>query len=534
MRVLSALLLFALSAGTDTDPADGPVSELKVTLQVLVDLSQWNPGPGDPMVSSDRHRVAFVHQGKERPPRSSVVVNGQEGTRFERVVEGTLRFDATGSHLAYVVQRGSTMSVVLDGETGEPFGAIGESGVVFDETGQHYAFMASRGDAQLVVVDGKEGERFDTVTSPVFGADGRAAYVAQKNGRQTVVLVEGPDTKPRDLQWFDAVLGPPVLSADGRLAFVVEQEGRQHLVVDGVPGEPVEGIGDGTPLFDDSGRRMAVIQRSAGGWKVVVDGTDGAEWLGIVRDSLVFSPGRPLNEPGVDPELGIVTGFLGYSPSAHYAYLAGDGTLIHVVLDGAVVASGTGVRGDVLFDASGEHYAWVLMEGEREWLMVDGKKVRDGDAIAGVSFAPEGGEVACVVASGDELTYHVGPRSFGPYQGGTPVQFSPDGHWRACVQSSEGSCLLVDGELVCADQDREILKDSLVDDGGALSWLESGESDVVVAVRQADGALRRSVPQNWAVMASQESLPKAEGGIVSAVVRSGRRIVRVSWSLRAP
>jgi len=103
-------------------------------------------------VSPDSERLAYRAQEGDK---QFVVVDGEEGKRYEDILKGTLIFSPDSEHLAYGAQEGNEQFVVLDGEEGKRYeGIVTISGgkIIFDSLDSlHY--LALKGSNSIYLME---------------------------------------------------------------------------------------------------------------------------------------------------------------------------------------------------------------------------------------------------------------------------------------------------------------------------------------------------------------------------------------------
>jgi hypothetical protein len=355
------------------------------------------PGPahagiGQVTFSPNGKSIAYVALDRDRWRAFRDQVPGRA---FPAVLEDTLRFSADGAHLAYVARtqkgvsavldehvgpsydgtlgyvarRGQRSRLVLDGAEGLEVDAIGE--VVF--ANGHSAYAALREPAWVAVVDGVVGQPYDRVDALRLTLDGQhVAYVARR-GRQQLVVHDGVESAPYPLVEQRTLTFAP----DGRLAYVASPPapadpaearppGGMHLVLDGSPGPAFDEIEP--PVFAPRGRRWGYLAKRAGKAFVIVDGRESVPYRWA--SDLTFS-----------------------QDGARHAYLARQGRAGMVVRDDSRTALPPLVRGSLVLDATGRHFACVVaVRSVRQfYLVVDGlpRRVFDlGELAAALALLP--------------------------------------------------------------------------------------------------------------------------------------------------
>ena len=158
-------------------------------LIVQIDFSSWIQE--SLKVSPDSKHVAY---GTREGDKQFVVVDGEEGKRYEGIGEGTLIFSPDSERLAYGAQEGNKRFVVVDGKEEKRYDGIGTT-LIFSPDSERLAYTAAEGDKWFVVVDEEEGKRYEYIEgdSLIFSPDSErlayaAAYTAAEGDKEFVVL----------------------------------------------------------------------------------------------------------------------------------------------------------------------------------------------------------------------------------------------------------------------------------------------------------------------------------------------------------
>lgn len=329
-------------------------------------------GIGDLTFSPDGERFAYRAQAGES---QFVVIDDQEGDKFDGTGQGSLCFSPDSRRVAYAAMSGGRWSVVVDGQPQGDYDGL--AGLVFSPDSQHVAYRARLGGKGLAVVGGEAGAHYDAVRDLIYSPDGsRMAYRAEEDGRGFMVIGN------REGRVYDAIQdGSLVFSPDGRrLAFVARTGRESSVVTDGTQSRPYPTI-EGTPVFSPDGRRMAFVARKArfvrlpflGGPRTVV--VDGREWEAAAAiKHVTFS-----------------------LDSQHLAYAARHGTQWSVLLDGEPSTAGAGYEdlGDLTFAPAGgpegSRLAYGAKSGGRYFVVVDDS---EGTAYDGVVLGAAGGRIS--------------------------------------------------------------------------------------------------------------------------------------------
>lgn len=329
---------------------------------------------------------------------------------------------------------------------------------------QRAAYVSRYRDGMCVVVDGVEGEKFEGIGEAItFSADSKhIAYVAGSKDRQFIVY-DGTPQACCDL----TLEGPPALSANGEhLAYGAKKGDRWRVVWDGEELEDHEALG-GLSISPD-GTRLAYAAIGPGGVSVVVDGTAGRNYDGVVQESLVFRPDGQEVAYGAGDKGGQLVvrnttegkrylGVFGkpiYSrDSRHLMYAANDGDRQFMVLDGAerrrfdyIV-----VGANETFSADGRHIAYVVKQGAYQYVVADDVPGSpfDGIRAQSVCLNADGKRHAYVGRRGRELFVLCGQQAKGPHSNVWGLVFNATGdHLAYAAAIGRGHTVFVDNEAI--------------------------------------------------------------------------------------
>jgi Tol biopolymer transport system component len=251
---------------------------------------------GRPLFSPDSRRLAYVahrtvpQQIFSPPFRSPVkqflVLDGNEGEPFDRIVQGSVVFSPDSSRAAYAAERQGKFLIVVDGKEGQLFDDIYNP--VFSPDSRHAAYVGGQVGSRSAVVDGEiVSAKYPDVgggTGVVFSPDGkRLAYAAVVAPDKEFVVIDGKEDKPYNN------VGKLCFSPDShRVLYTAWRAGKSFVVVDGVPDRAYDVIGYPAQPFSPDSRRVAYLAARDGKQMVVVDGKEEGDYEAIPW--LWFSP----------------------------------------------------------------------------------------------------------------------------------------------------------------------------------------------------------------------------------------------------
>ncbi len=242
---------------------------------------------------SATQRLAYVVQ-LPKSAGEAVVVDGVQGRAYtfiprvpltEAGITPPIVFSPDGKRIAYVASQDDRWRVVVDGVDGTAYDRIDVGAPTFSPDSRHLAYFAERAGKQLIVIDGVEGPAYDSIDQdiPAFAADSRRWGYAARRDSLRYLIVDGKELGGAEY------VGDPVFSdSTGRFAYVVKRHDTWAVVVDGVEGKAYRSIGNNL-VFSADGRHFLY----RGGDKedhVVVDGVESAGFGSIKENSYAFSP----------------------------------------------------------------------------------------------------------------------------------------------------------------------------------------------------------------------------------------------------
>lgn len=233
-------------------------------------------------VSPDGWHFAFILHKSES--EFYVVVNGEEGKRYQGIKLDSLIFSPDSQRVAYVAESDHKQFIVVNDEEGKRYDVCGDP--VFSPDSQRLAYAASDDDGHRIsVVDGEEGKRYSIIRDITFSPDSRRfAYTAEhlkwRKGWSVVIDgIEGQNYSRISRKSF-------VFSPDSqRFAYLAKTGGKQFIVVNGEEGKRYTECGN--PIFSPDSRQLAFVASEGGKWFVVVNGKEGKRY-DYVRGGKLF------------------------------------------------------------------------------------------------------------------------------------------------------------------------------------------------------------------------------------------------------
>lgn len=429
--------------------------------------------------SPDSRRVAYV---AGRGKKFLVVVDGKEGSEYDRIDVGAPNFSPDSRRLAYFAQRGGKTLAVVDGIESKPFDTTHSSAPLFSPDSQHVVYGADHGKQMRVVVDGVETLEAEYVAEPEFSKTGKRVAYTLARGDRWAVVVDGKEGKS-----YSGLGNNIVFSDDEKhVLYQADTPKGQVIVVDGVETEPVPIVEENSYGFSPDGRHVAYLgadNRDAE--YVVVDNKRGKTYEGV--NPPTFSPdskhvfyaawrahkfmvvtdeveGEPFDE---------VNYYFRFSPDGkRMAYLAKRDGRQFLVVDGVATAYDQII--DFKFSPDSKRLFVAARNGNDHLVVLDGrppekyelaKAEGPGDSVVQMAFSSDNNRIAWVARRG-EKTFVVSDGSESkPYDEIQDLQFTADGkHLVYAARRARKLVVVVDG-IESKEYDDLVEGASLVMDG---------------------------------------------------------------------
>lgn len=263
---------------------------------------------------------------------------------------------------------------------------------------------------------------------------------------------------------------------------VLESAGKQRVRVDGVDGAEYLGIGIESLVWSADGRRLAYPARREKGWSLIVDGRAGPTFDGL--GEVVLSPDGAhvahaaqrkgawfvvLDETPGPAFDAILEGTLQFGRGGRFAYVARQGAFVRAIVDGTPGPRYDGI-GALRFSEDGAAVAHVGRRGEEAFFWMNGRESPPAEAIAHHALAPRGGRFAYLAKRAGQWRVTVDGVESAPYARISEVVFSEDGARVAYAgRRADGEVIVLDG--VEGPPYEEIAPGSLLfGDGGRLAY----------------------------------------------------------------
>ena len=354
-------------------------------------------------VSPDSRHVAYIRRDMWRPfrRREFLVVDGNRGHSYDRILTDTVRFDALG----------------------RPVFAASDHGKVFCLVGE------------------ERGESYESVTAPKVSQNGRrCAYIARRASRAAVIADE--QTGP----WFESILEALlVFSPDSRhIGYVARRDGQWRCVIDGAEGPSFDGVGEGSLSFNHDGSRFAYTARHDRTWRAIVDGVPQQPWYGIADGTPVFAPtggnfayaatdGRQrfvvVDAHVYGPYDGVGNNLVFSNDGSQFAFRARKGREWTVVSSPGVSSAYENISDATpILSALGNRIAFTGHRSGKAILVIDGTDAFVHDEIVHPTFGHGGMRIAYAARDGRRWSVFVDGRKILDSNEGvsSEIVFSPD------------------------------------------------------------------------------------------------------------
>jgi hypothetical protein len=305
-----------------------------------------------------------------------VVHDGRAGPSWDGVGVPVLSVD--GGHVAYPVLDRTGWRVVVDDRPGPEFGAIIANTIVLDSTGSHHAYVGQRGDSSYVVIDGVASRGWSLASRPIL-AGNATAYVARL-GAAAMLVTDGRAGPPHDS------IGDVAYSPRASTWAYAARDAGAWSVVGGEPG--LAPFAEVRELSWPPGRNTshpAFIGRTAEGEAVIMDGV-APLWHARVS-SLAFARVGPRWGYVANDDAVYVDGALrATEPAAADLVISDDGSRVAWVAERGdstdVVAGDKRHTFDLVIPATLQFLpgrpTWVCLAGDRKrralFVVVDGRR----------------------------------------------------------------------------------------------------------------------------------------------------------------
>ncbi|MDI1443287.1 hypothetical protein [Polyangium sp. 6x1] len=239
---------------------------------------------------------------------------------------------------------------------------------------------------------------------------------------------------------------------------VLERAGKQRVRVDGVDGAEYLGIGIESLVWSADGRRLAYPARRETGWSLVVDGRAGPTFDGL--GEVVLSPDgvhvayaaqqkgawRVVLDERPGPAFdAILEGTMLFGRGGRFAYVGRTGASVRAVVDGAPGPLYDGI-GALRFSDDGAAVAHVGRRAEEAFFWMNGRESPPAEAIAHHALGPRGARFAYVAKRSGQWRVTVDGIESAPYARISEVLFSADGtHVAYAGRRADGEVLVLDG-----------------------------------------------------------------------------------------
>jgi hypothetical protein len=321
-----------------------------------------------PVVSDGAETVVWIDSsdGSER-----VVINGQPGPAYERIVGSSLSVSRDGRHSFYVGIRSGKARAVRDGVPQAQYDNMSAQ-AVFSPDGARVAYYGRTSNKkECVVLDGVAGPEYDLVTAMTFSGDGaHFAYLVISGGSSFFVVDGTAQTSHFDKASDHFVFAP----VGGRFAYAGTRGNSWIVVTDGNENSACAGVS--ALKFSQDGAHFAHEEL----------GTDGKLHV------FVDSEERWIHEGDAESDITFSANGL------HVAYLIGRNSKCMAVLDG-VEGPEMDRAGPPVISPDGGHIAYggaALPDSSGAAIYLDGQMQQQFEVIASqLQFTDAGQLVYC-------------------------------------------------------------------------------------------------------------------------------------------
>ena len=241
-------------------------------------------GVGRPLFSPDSRRLAFI---AIEDWEAFVVVDGEEGTRYEAITRGSVTFSPDSRRVAYLAKRNNRWLLVCDGDEGTAYGEGVFRRVALSSDGKRTAFVTAIGGGFSVIVDGVPGPVYDGIQNegPVFSADSRSCAYGARRGNARFCVLDGTEGDT-----YDGVSGLTFHPRGGDLTYFAQKGDKWCIVEAGIRGDLVECLGKGLLVYSRDGSHSAHAQMNSDRtYSVFLDGTPIGSYANLyVNEGLRF------------------------------------------------------------------------------------------------------------------------------------------------------------------------------------------------------------------------------------------------------
>jgi hypothetical protein len=120
-----------------------------------------------------------------------VVLNGEEGRKYDDIAAGTPVFSPDGKRIFYGAKKKNKWVVVIDGEEKTDEYEEISRGAVFSSDGKYLMYTALNNGKWFVVINDKAGPGYDRLFRPVFTEDG-IEYLAERESDGRLLRIRQP------------------------------------------------------------------------------------------------------------------------------------------------------------------------------------------------------------------------------------------------------------------------------------------------------------------------------------------------------